>query len=111
MPKATLLAGSMTAEQFDAIAARFAQMSARGKALARRVLVDGLSIADAAREFGLSRERGTQCVRKFDNALYPADWVSAVVRLPPALMLAVQEMEKEALAKWRAERAAVLEKR
>jgi DNA-directed RNA polymerase specialized sigma24 family protein len=54
----------MTGEQFDVLA-RLTRAREPARSAARRVLVDGLSQADAAREFGMTPSALGNAVRRY----------------------------------------------
>lgn len=57
----------MKAAQFDAIAVLISSREPT-KSAARRVLVDGISQAEAAREFSISPQTVNRTVRRFNDA-------------------------------------------
>ena len=75
-------------------------MSERNLAAARSVLVDGLSPAVVAREYGISKQHLhgilSRVRRRLDDV--PLDWVQVDVWLPPEVAAQVRELEAQARA-------------
>lgn len=86
----------MTNDDFDRLSAR-TRMKARSIGIARAVLVDGATVAEAARAAGVSHQTAREAVARIRReAGYPDDWETRTVTLPPDDMDAVQEIEERA---------------
>ncbi|WP_051242619.1 TrfB-related DNA-binding protein [Azohydromonas australica] len=94
---------SMTAEEFDSLGERLGRLTPESVAIAREVLVDGVSRATVAERHGLTRPRITFIVDRVLAAAHdvPRDWVRVEVWLPPELAQQVREMEAKARARAR----------
>lgn len=89
---------SMTAEEFDALKEQLGRMTPESVAIAREVLVDGLSNVEAAQRHGLTKQRVGAMVERVLVAAsdVPLHWERVEVWLPPALAQQVREMEAQA---------------
>jgi len=87
----------MTPRQFSAAVARHPKLQAEAIAIARSVLVDGLSLSEAGRRHNVQRQRAHELVRLLSPVKPPKEWVRRWVSLPPELMETVIAMEREAL--------------
>lgn len=78
---------SMTPEEFAAVAPTFKRMQPRNIALVRKILVEGRSMADVAREHEVTLQRAKE-LRDFFLAAqqklfgFPPDWITAQVTAP-----------------------------
>lgn len=97
MPRSSQYAGAMTPRQFTAAVARHPKLQAEAIAVARSVLVDGLSLAEAGRRHQVQRQRAHELVRLLNPVRPPKEWVRRWVSLPSELMDTVIAMEREAL--------------
>lgn len=87
----------MTHDEFDRYASR-TRMKERAIGIARAVLVDGDTIAAAARSAGVSHQTAREAVARIRHeAGYPYDWQTRTVTLPPGDMETVRELEERAL--------------
>lgn len=106
MARLSKMAATMTAAQFDQAAARFGRLSAKARAVARAVLVEGRPYEQIATEHGCSRQLAHQWATKVYEAFCPDGWESATVTLPAQLMQRVRQMQAEARAQWEREQPA-----
>lgn len=91
---------TMSAEEFDALLPRLGRLSLDTVRIARAVVVDGQRPADVARRYGMSRQRVSGILRRFQHAErdVPRDWRRVEVWLPPDLAQRVEEMARDARA-------------
>jgi hypothetical protein len=90
----------MTVDEFERLRPRLGRVSPASVAIARAVLVDGLTISEAGQRNGLTRQRVHGIVKRFQVAaeLVPSDWKRIEVWLPPALAAQVEDMAQKARA-------------
>ncbi|MCC8616303.1 TrfB-related DNA-binding protein [Xanthomonas vesicatoria] len=88
----------MTAAEFDSIQPRLGRLTVDTVQIARRVLVDGKSQAEAAEENGLSRQRVSHMVQRVMAAAnaFPSDWERVDEWMPPELAKQVRALAAEA---------------
>ena len=88
----------MTPEEFERLRPRLGRVSAATAAIAREVLVDGLSLTEAGQRNGLTRQRVLGIVRRVQAAAsaVPNSWRRVEVWLPPQLAAEVEEMAQRA---------------
>jgi hypothetical protein len=77
----------MTPAEFAAVAPTFKRMQPRNIALARKILVEGRSMADVAREHEITLQRAKEIRDFFLSAQqklfgFPSHWVTAQVTAP-----------------------------
>lgn len=100
MPKVSPIAGSLSAEQFDAAVLRHPRLTSAVAAAARAVLVEGKTLEAAAAD-QFSRQRLHKIVRKLYREAVPAGWECGFVALPPELMEQVRAWEAHAREQYR----------
>lgn len=88
----------MTVDEFERLRPRLGRVSPASVAIARAVLVDGLTLSEAGQRNGLTRQRVHGIVKRFQIAaeLVPPNWKRVEVWLPPALAAEVEEMAQKA---------------
>jgi hypothetical protein len=92
---------SMTAAEFGALGERLGRLTPQSVAIAREVLVDGITNVEAAERHGLTKQRVGAMVERVLAAArdVPKDWERVEVWLPPELAQQGREMEAQARAK------------
>jgi len=90
----------MTPAEFDALRPVIGRMAADSIDVARRVLVDGLTQAEVATTYNMSRQRVFGILQRFQMASQsvPHGWRKVEVWLPPELADQVEEMAERARA-------------
>ncbi len=87
-----------SAVEFDKLA-RNTDLGAEARAMARRVLVDGLGQSAAAKEFGTSKQRVDNAVRvirrEHERAAEGPGWVEVTITMPDALSRRLGPLMKE----------------
>lgn len=70
--------------------------SDNNKEALKRVLIDGESQANVAREFDIRRQRMSQLVERVKELYCPPDWEIVTLILPPNLVEKARKLEKDA---------------
>lgn len=88
----------MTAEDFDRLSARITRWRDPARAMARLILVDGVSPADAAQRHNRSRQCAYAAVYRIQAELRresgaPAGWSAVTVVVPPGAQAEVRQIE------------------
>ncbi|NPD70356.1 helix-turn-helix domain-containing protein (plasmid) [Lichenicola cladoniae] len=98
---------TMTQDDFDALRPSLGRMTVDTMDVARLVLVAGVSQADAAGRYGMSRQRVYGIMKRFEAASqgWPTDWRKVEVWLPPKLAAEVEGMAEAAIAEHRGSQA------
>lgn len=94
---------TMTHEDFDALRPSLGRMAVATVDVARLVLVEGATQADAAARSGMSRQRVYGIMKRFEAArqTLPTDWKKVEVWLPPKLAAEVEAMAEAAITEHR----------
>jgi len=90
----------MTVREFDALLPRLGRMSFDTVMIARSVLVEGQRPAEAAKQFGTSRQRVHSILNRVQKSAgeIPKSWKRVDVWLPPEWAAQVEEWASRALA-------------
>lgn len=88
----------MDRDTFERLVAR-TRLAGPARRMARRVLVEGVGAAAAARDEGLSRQRAYDAVGRVVRELraaggYPADWQAVTVVVPAPAAAEIREIER-----------------
>lgn len=94
------MAGALSASEFKRALARFPRLSEKGQAVARAILVEGLTFEEVTATYDVSRQMAHEWATKIYEVFRPQGWVTESVTLPPELMANVRRMEAEARAEW-----------
>lgn len=91
----------MTADEFETAKVKLRTLSVNTVDLARLVLVDGLSIQEAATASGTSRQNANQGMKRVMALLegLPSDWVFVEEWMPSSMAVEVRRMADEAKRK------------
>ena len=100
MARLSKMAGALTASEFDQAITQFPRMSAKARAVARSILVDGVTFQEVTSKYQTSRQLAHSWACKVYDAFAPEGWISELVVLPPEKMELVRAMERDARAKW-----------
>lgn len=101
MAQLSKVCGSLSAVEFASAIARFPRgLSDKARMVAQAILVEGYTQAQAAEEFGTSRQLAYQWANKVYEQFAPAGWVTEAVTLPPAIMAEVRRMQAMARDEW-----------
>lgn len=90
----------LTAQEFDALRPRLSRLALNTVAIARVVLVDGMTPSEAAHRHSMTRQRVHGIVQRFRAAAQevPTGWRRVEVWLPPEVAIQVEAMEQKARA-------------
>lgn len=90
----------MTVREFDALLPRLGRMTFDTVMIARSVLVEGQRPAEAAKQFGTSRQRVHSIINRVQKSAgeIPKSWKRVDVWLPPQWAAQVEEWASRALA-------------
>jgi hypothetical protein len=94
-PRGMTMKASMAAQELGALGERPGRMKPESVAIAREVLVDGISHVEAAKRHGLTKQRVGAMVERVLAAArdVPWNWERVEVWLPPELAQQVRAME------------------
>lgn len=88
----------MTPDEFERLRPRLGRVSPASAAIAREVLVEGVSLTEAGQRHGLTRQRVLGIVRRVQAAAsaVPNSWKRVEVWLPPQMAAEVEAMAQRA---------------
>lgn len=94
----------MTQAEFDALRPNFGRITADTIEVAHVVLVQGVTPADAAVRYSMSRQRIHGIIQRFRAAAQavPTGWRRVEIWLPPELAAEVEKMAEKARADYQA---------
>jgi predicted DNA-binding protein (UPF0251 family) len=97
---------TITADEFEALRPRLGRLALDTVEIAHAVLVNGMKPTEAAKHYGMTRQRVHGIVQRFRAAAeeVPTGWRRVEVWLPPELAAQVEAMAEKARVDYAAER-------
>lgn len=98
---------TLTPKEWASLEPRLSSLAENSFKMASRVLVDGQTIPDVAREFGVSRQAVTQLIERVKRMVVnvPTGWTQVNVWLPPDVAKEIRALAEKLLAEHNSEKS------